>query len=75
MKKKVFYYYNPDSNTQYGLLEVMPYERSPLIHAPAPESDGKFSYALAVNSSNQIIAGASGENSLTGNVYVLQSLK
>jgi len=69
-EKESFYYYNPDSNTQYGLLEVMPYERSPLIHAPAPESDGKFSYALAVNSSNQIIAGASGENSLTGNVYV-----
>ncbi|MDG1138907.1 MAG: Ig-like domain-containing protein [Opitutales bacterium] len=70
VEKEIFYYYNPQSNTKSGILEIMPYDKSQVIQAPTPELDGKFSYSLVVNQSNQIVAGAPGENSLVGSVYI-----
>ena len=69
-----FYYYNSDANENYGILEVIPYQRFPLLEAQDPQMEARFGYALSINSVNQIIIGAYGEDSLTGKAYVYNQL-
>ena len=69
-----FYYYNSASNANHGVLQVIPYQSFTLLESQDPQLEARFGYALSVNSVNQLIIGAYGEDSLTGKAYVYNQL-
>ena len=74
-EEDIFYYYNPDDNENYGLIEIVPYRQKQLLQAPSPQLEGRFGYSLCVTSGNQIVVGAYGEDSLEGIAYVYNRLE